>query len=1192
MSPAVGANGSGKSNFFAAIQFVLDTSSTVLRAEDRKLLLHEGAGAHVLTAFVEITLDNSERRMPIDKDEVVIRRTIGLKKDEYFIERKHCSKNELIALLETSGISRANPYNIVPQGKVNALVMMKDAGRLEMLKDIGGVNTYDERRTESMKMMNDTRDKQGKVNETLKYIGTRLHGLEEEKEELVQAQTLDKKRKVMEYTYYDKELKKSKSELDQMEAQRSETSKGAAESSKQEESLLLSTKEAEKKLKETKAQLARAQTDWQARAAEHKSLLEVVARLEQQVKQAGLDAARRDESREVASKELNEIEEQVAEVEARLEAGRLETTSKRAEAERCGEEVERAEAALRHLHAKEGRTSQFKTRQERDKHLEQEAKELRASLKKKDAQADMLRSDLDNTSVRIGEAEQAAADARQRLTEKRAEAAAAREKCVEFGRQRDTATDERKALWRKEQELVEARRTASDDLDKAHRTLQHSMSRQQWEAICAVRKIAKDKKIKGLHGLVVELFTVDEKFNTAIEVTAGNQLFQMVVDNDEIASVLLKELQKANAGRVTFMPLNRLKSGADPAYPDSAEAIPMLSRLSFKPQFRPALAEIFRKGLIVRTLEVGTRFAKSHGLDCVTIAGDQVNRKGAMTGGYLEARRSRIGAQADILRLAAEVAAFDDQQTEVTASLVTVDQKVTTLLGELQRHELAAQKALAAAELVLIDLPAATAATAGNSRASKAHKAADAQKERAHAALLAAAQSERERLTAVQAEMESDFSSKLSAAERTEVQSLHARLQGLHKTRDAAGSDASKAESIAAGLRDQLDEHLRKRQEELRETVATLAPEMAGANVDEGVDEDRLAEERTKLATAEQALDAAAEERTSKRETERSLQATTEGLKTRVTAERARQAEEAKQIDRLLSRRGLLQQRAEEFAACIRKLGAIPKDALDGVHGGLSSKVLLAEIEKCLKEIAKLGHVNKKALDQYASFSEERDRLITKQDEMDAARESIDELIEHLDHKKYEAIERTFKGVSLQFAIAFAELVSGGSGKLIMTQHSTLPPGTDAAARVANYAGVAIKVQFPGGGVATSMAQLSGGQKTMVALCLIFAIQRCDPAPFYIFDEIDAALDATHRSALAAIIEQQAAEVDDKGEERTPTQFVTTTFRPELIKAADKCYGVTHVRKASTIKNIDQAEAQRIIAEDQNRQRQHIGVSR
>ena len=93
----------------AAIQFVLDTSSTVLRAEDRKLLLHEGAGAHVLTAFVEITLDNSERRMPIDKDEVVIRRTIGLKKDEYFIERKHCSKNEARRAAGTRGDARATP---------------------------------------------------------------------------------------------------------------------------------------------------------------------------------------------------------------------------------------------------------------------------------------------------------------------------------------------------------------------------------------------------------------------------------------------------------------------------------------------------------------------------------------------------------------------------------------------------------------------------------------------------------------------------------------------------------------------------------------------------------------------------------------------------------------------------------------------------------------------------------------------------------------------------------------------------------------------------------------------------------------------------------------------------------------------------------------------------------------------------
>ena len=122
------------------------------------------------------------------------------------------------------------------------------------------------------------------------------------------------------------------------------------------------------------------------------------------------------------------------------------------------------------------------------------------------------------------------------------------------------------------------------------------------------------------------------------------------------------------------------------------------------------------------------------------------------------------------------------------------------------------------------------------------------------------------------------------------------------------------------------------------------------------------------------------------------------------------------------------------------------------------------------------------------------------------------------------------------------------------------------------------------------MTQLSGGQKTMVALCLIFAIQRCDPAPFYIFDEIDAALDATHRAALARMIEKQASDVDANGKERTPTRFITTTFRPELIQASDACFGRTHSNKASTIKPIKQDEALRIIAEHQNRQRQHAGA--
>ena len=133
------------------------------------------------------------------------------------------------------------------------------------------------------------------------------------------------------------------------------------------------------------------------------------------------------------------------------------------------------------------------------------------------------------------------------------------------------------------------------------------------------------------------------------------------------------------------------------------------------------------------------------------------------------------------------------------------------------------------------------------------------------------------------------------------------------------------------------------------------------------------------------------------------------------------------------------------------------------------------------------------------------------------------------------------------------------------------------------------RLRFAIGGDTQTMSQLSGGQKTMVALCLIFAIQRCDPAPFYIFDEIDAALDATHRAALASMIERQSSPTDEYGNARQPTQFITTTFRPELISAGNQFYGVSHVNKASTIRKITMAEAHRIIAEGQSRARQHAG---
>ena len=197
------------------------------------------------------------------------------------------------------------------------------------------------------------------------------------------------------------------------------------------------------------------------------------------------------------------------------------------------------------------------------------------------------------------------------------------------------------------------------------------------------------------------------------------------------------------------------------------------------------------------------------------------------------------------------------------------------------------------------------------------------------------------------------------------------------------------------------------------------------------------------------------------------------------------------------------------------------------------------------------------------------------------------ELIESLDRKKDEAINRTFRGVSAHFKDVFKELVPNGAGELIMRtamdeggaetddeEDASDPNNPD----VSLYRGVGVKVRFSRVGENFMMSQLSGGQKALVAMALIFAIQRCDPAPFYLFDELDQALDSTYRAALASLIKRQATPSDDPENPRESTQFICSTFRPELVAAANRCFGISHQNKVSTLHLLSKNDALHFIA--------------
>ena len=210
------------SNFFKAIQFVLGDEAEFgrLGADSRQNLLHEGAGNRVHTAYVEIVFDNSDSRIPVDSDEVVLRRTISSKQDQYTLNGKSATKQDVANLLETAGFSKSNPYYIVKQGKINELSTAPADKRLNLLYEVAGTKVYDERRKESQEAMKDAVEKTEQTAKAIANIEERLKTLEEEKEDLKKYQHYDKKRRMLEHTVFTKDLDEVRNKVLTLEQKR------------------------------------------------------------------------------------------------------------------------------------------------------------------------------------------------------------------------------------------------------------------------------------------------------------------------------------------------------------------------------------------------------------------------------------------------------------------------------------------------------------------------------------------------------------------------------------------------------------------------------------------------------------------------------------------------------------------------------------------------------------------------------------------------------------------------------------------------------------------------------------------------------------------------------------------------------------------------------------------------------------
>jgi len=1204
----LGKNGSGKSNLLDAIQFVLSDKYTSLRAEERDKLLHEGAGRDTTHATVEVVFDNSSKQIPIeppkgDKDntEVVMSRTIGKKKDQLLVNGLPYTQQDFQTLLESMGMSRSNPYNIVEQGKISSLMKQSKAARLALFKEIAGTRVYDERKTESEKIMRDTDAKRHTIDTVIDVLQKRIEELEQESKEFKQFTELDTTRRSLEYSIYEREREIAQAKLEEIEKKRAGGNKHAEAEGAAYAEAHRAVVAAEEELDALKSSIAKAQATKRSLGPGHNDLIGRQTALKLSVKDLQERLSGAAGSKADAGEQLKKLQQQIKDTKSKIDDVSSNLSRLLGEEEKAETTFQRVDQRLQDVCAKRERAGKHRTKKDRDADLKKSIARGKKAREDSQRQADKLAKELAEAQEAAAKLDSDVAAKEKQIEKNRGSVEKLNEQLSKAAEKRDAAADTRKAAWKRQAELEGELAQLKETVDRAQRSMQMTMDRELHRGLESVRQIAQELGLAGVYGPLIELFTCSPEFHQSVEITGGNSLFGVVVDTDATAAQVIAELNKRKGGRVTFVPLNRI-SPARPEYPVTTEAMPMIRQLKYDPKFEKAFLQTFGKTLIARDLSVGANIAREYNLDTITLQGDRVDKKGALTGGHIDlAGRSRLGAQADIQATRERHDQLQKELAAVQAEIRKCDADMQRTVGDVTR--LTDQKAQLREQITQLMTDITTAKREHKTYVDSAQRC-----ESALPSVRASLAAFDQQLESLEAELASDYSSGLSAEEEAELKSLTLESDRLKSELVKLRSQRSDVAAKKSELDSLLSNNLQRKEDELNARLNAATQEE---------DKDVLArdeQELSALTTAVKELEArikAADSEIDHSNTRiREIEKELEKLRAAETAAAHQLSDDAKTMDKLLNQRVVYATKREDCQKKIRELGALPQEAFDRFKH-YDIKKLMAKLEKTNLDLKKMSGVNKKALDQYTSFTEEKEALVQRKQELDSGRQSIRELITHLDAKKDEAIERTFKTIAKNFTEVFKELVPGGNAALAIEtaglddedEHPEEEDEDDGEERkssdrrgrskkkarhakeaptVGSFTGINIKVAFAG--VASANHQLSGGQESVVALSLIFAIQRCDPSPFYLLDEIDSALDPVHRAAVADMLKRQCVN----------TQFICTTFHPELLDAADdrkvapadggepepatgQYFGVVFKSKASFVSIINREQADELI---------------
>lgn len=1196
----VGPNGCGKSNVLDALRWVLgETSAKSLRGSRMGDVVFRGSSTMKAAgvASITLTLDNRAGHLPIDQSEVSITRRLFSSGDsEYQINKVDCRMRDIHELFLDTGLG-ADGYSIIEQGQIGMLVAAKPNERREIFEEAAGISRYKLRREETLRKLARTGDDllrlEDLVGEVERQVGSLRH----------QARKAERHRRMTRRLHrLQQRLLVLRHEALSIDMAAAEARLAECNTAFESAAARCATTEAE--ITAAQERLDTAQREWQRLQQQHFEVSAKLARERHRVEMLNQQIAAIDERRSALDREIEsrlarltimagtreQLERDLAQEEKEYGEAAANLSQRQAEVERLKREGNAEVEALARLRSEQNEARARFNTVENDRRIAATLVErLAAELAGNEEALAQLHASVDDAEGRLATAQKQSAEIAEKLAVNRAESERLRaEMAAGDAAQRQLA--ERLETQQREWQRVASRQQALKELEDNFEGY--------FKGVKEIMQAASRNQLKGVVGVVSSLLTVPKELEIAVEVALGGDLQDIVTTGVDDAKAAIQFLKQRNLGRATFLPLDFLHSDFSTRHLDpiwGKRGVLGLGRdlVKFPANITPAVQYLFGNTVFVETLDIAVELERSGVRNrYVSLTGDLVNPRGVLSGGSHQTR-GLLTRTRDIRDLADQAAALDAELNKLRAELA----------GTRDRNsQLAARAAELQAEFHALRLR--------ESEAAKDTQSAERdRKERRNQLATADARADQQRVERARQEDIVDRCAtaivELQARLDNAAQQLaerEATYRGRAEEIESAGNALAAARDAhtrlaerVRGTRTRLEEMARSLAESERERAARqdegiqLLGEREQAEVDRDEAEAGLAERAREVEELANAVAARAADNEALAVALRRMTNDAQGmLRDRNEADN-RLREVQVQHAELRAQIGYVEREAEdEFALTIaevkaelaaaeaaereraEKAAAGEATADNTTEAGEEEEPATTAEDDAIVEPAKLralvtdlrgrlqrlGAVNEAAIEEYAKQSERLTFITTQRDDLRSAKAQLEDAIKRIDETTKTMFDTALETIRANFKMMFQRLFNGGDADLILVHDEKYPEP-----------GIEIYAQPPGKKIGGTNTLLSGGEKALTAIALMFSLFQYRPSPVCILDEIDAPLDDVNAARLCDALKQFAKD----------TQFLIITHKKVTMGLADTIYGVTMqepgVSKLVSVKFRDVEEA-------------------